>query len=93
MYTDEQKTKIKNAVYALKPKKRDKILSLVSLLSSEQDDEMSYDVMLSYMDEDRDDELAKALADAQSGGGRFENTEERPDTSVPNRVKLVKDKK
>jgi hypothetical protein len=90
MYTNEQKTRIKNSVYALPAKKRAKILQLVALVSEEPGDELEYDVMVSYMDDDMDKELDEALKQAQAGGFQFEEVEETREP-LPNKLK-IKDK-
>jgi hypothetical protein len=90
MYTNEQKIRIKNSVYALPAKKRTKILQLVALLAGEPGDELEYDIMVSYMDNDMNKELDKALKQAQAGGFQFEEVEEARE-KLPNKVK-IKDK-
>lgn len=90
MYTEAQKTRIKNSVYALPSKKRTKILQLVALVSEEPGDELEYDVMVSFLDNDMNEELDKALKQAQAGGFQFEEVEEIKET-VPNKLK-IKDK-
>lgn len=89
MYTEEQKTQIKNSVYSLRASKRKKILTLVSLLSQEPDDDMQFDVMVSYIDDDMDDELDKALKDAQLGGLQVDYIQES-ESSVPSKLKIKK---
>lgn len=90
MYTEDQKNRIKNSVFALPAKKRAKILQLVALVSDEPGDELEYDVMVAYMDDKDDKDLDKALKQAQASGFRFEEVEELRDT-VPNKLK-IKDK-
>lgn len=93
MYTDEQKSRIKNSVYALPAKKRDKIIKLVSLLSKEQDDDIQFDIMLSYLDDDMNKELDNALKQIQKSGYDFGDMDvQELKNSVPKKVKMNKKK-
>lgn len=96
MFTDKQKTRIKNSVFALKPEKRDKILQLASLLSAatgEDDEDMEYSVMISYLDEDMDKQLDKALNDAQIAGFSFVESGREEKKTIPSKVVIKKPKK
>lgn len=96
MFTDSQKTRIKNSVFALKPEKRDKILQLASLLSAttgEDDEDMEYSVMISYLDDDMDKELDKALNDAQIAGFSFVESGREEKIKIPSKVVIKKNKK
>jgi hypothetical protein len=89
MFTEEQKTRIKNSVYSLPTKKRTKILNLASLLSDGENDDIEYDVMISYLDEDMDEELDKALKEAQEGGNQIAYLREEEE-KLPSRLRMKK---
>lgn len=93
MFTEKQKTRIKNSVFALEPEKRNKILQLASLISAVEDSEdIEYSVMVSYLDDDMDKELDKALNDMQIASFSFIDTGDKG-SKIPSSVKIVKDKK
>jgi hypothetical protein len=94
MFTDKQKTRIKNSVFALSPEKRDKIIQLASLVSALEDDEdIEYAVMISYLDDDMDKELDKALNDAQIASFSFVETDGEKKKTIPSKVIIKKPKK
>jgi hypothetical protein len=96
MFTDEQKTRIKNSVFSLKAEKRHKLMQLASYLSNGGEDEnMEYSVYVSYLDDDMNKKLDTDFNEVMNSGISVDLPEEdtKPQPKVPKVVRTKKSNK
>jgi hypothetical protein len=95
MFTDEQKTRIKNSVFSLKTEKRHKLMQLASYLSNGGEDEnMEYSVYISYLDNDMNKKLDADFKEVMNSGISVDLPEEdtKPQPKIPKSVRIQKGK-
>lgn len=88
MMTQDTKDRILRSLYALDADKRHKIMQLASHLMENDDDEMRYEVMVSYLDPDMDKQLDKDFKAMMNSGFAYLYDNEDPKSNVPSKVVL-----
>lgn len=93
MFTDEQKTRIKNSVFSLKAEKRQKLMQLAAYLSNGgEDEEMEFSVYVSYLDDDMNKKLDADLKEVMNSGisVNFPEEDTKKKTRLPKAVRIKK---